>query len=138
LIINDSYVFFLLQVVDLDPEAEVCVKICDLGLSVLFTGRESRGKSDNPRWTAVEVIQNKPYTTKSDVYSFGMLLFEMFCYKMPFDDDSFEFIVESRVIKGDRPHIPETVPDKIANFIQKCWEQVCFFSFFLCLNNSFI
>ena len=118
--------------VSLDPDAEVCVKICDLGLAVLYTGRESRGKSDNPRWTAVEVIQNQPYTTKSDVYSYGMLMYELFAHKSPFDDDNFEFIVETRVIKGDRPHLPN-IPVEVVKFIEECWHQVYFFTNFFLL-----
>ena len=51
-------------VVDLDPETPCVVKLCDLGLACVYSGYDSRGKNDNPRWTAPEVIQGKPYTTK--------------------------------------------------------------------------
>ena len=94
---------------DLEPTSAVVAALCDFGLATRFTGTESRGPNDNPRWTAPEVLQYQPYTTKADIYSYGVVLFEIMTGRVPFDDDSFEFIVSKRVIKGDRPRLPDSI-----------------------------
>mmetsp|Transcript_3835 Transcript_3835/g.13559 ORF Transcript_3835/g.13559 Transcript_3835/m.13559 type:complete len:758 (-) Transcript_3835:49-2322(-) len=110
-------------VASLDPRAEVCAKICDLGLSVTYTGNESKGTNDNPRWTAPEVLLGKPYTPKSDVYSFAMVVYEIVAACLPFDDDTFEFVVKERAVKGDRPEVPPSCHPALRQLLQSCWHQ---------------
>lgn len=109
---------------DLEPTSAVVAALCDFGLATRFTGTESRGPNDNPRWTAPEVLQYQPYTTKADIYSYGVVLFEIMTGRVPFDDDSFEFIVSKRVIKGDRPRLPDSIEPRMAALISRCWSQL--------------
>lgn len=64
---------------------EMRVKVADFGTSCLETQcLETKGNMGTYRWTAPEMIKEKPYTRKVDVYSFGIVLWELTTALLPF------------------------------------------------------
>jgi len=107
----------------MDPRDRVCAKLGDFGISTRYTGIDISGRSDNPRWSAVEILAKQPYTIKSDVYSFAMLLFELFVEQVPFHDDDFDYVIKTRALSGDRPILPEFLHPEISALIVATWAQ---------------
>jgi serine/threonine protein kinase len=81
---------------------------------------------DNPVWLAPEVMKAEDYNEKADVYSFAVIMYELLA-KTPFMGHvSFLSDIESMVIAGTRPDIPDTpechlVPEWV-QIMRDCWE----------------
>eukprot|EP00941_MAST-03F_sp_MAST-3F-sp1_P005498 g5498.t1 len=93
------------------------VKLCDFGL--VSTRKKAAG---TPQYMAPELIEERSFNCSVDVYAFGIMLWEMFTRQVPFDGwDPFDII--KKVVKGERPEIPETgCPTKIKEIIKECWK----------------
>jgi serine/threonine protein kinase len=114
-------------VVSLDPTIPVLVKLADLGLSCRVTSEVKRDKNlTNLDWMAPEVMLQKPYTEKADIFSFGIILWELVSRKHPYEEFTFNFMVqkeENISLKGVRPTIPEGTPEYYSSLIRDCWNQ---------------
>lgn len=69
-------------------------------------------------------MQFNKYSKSSDVYSFVLIVYEIMCQRIPFNEISnknqlFDFIFERKY----RPKIKEDVPLSYRNLIEKCWSQ---------------
>jgi len=101
------------------------VKVSDFGLS-----RESPDNyykistSKVPvRWTAVEVLEGKAFTSSADVWSYGVTIWEIFSMgKLPFSWLSNKEVTE-QVPVGERLSKPEKCPDQVWNLLVKCWNK---------------
>lgn len=74
-------------------------------------------------WMAPEVFDSQAYDEKVDVYSFAMVLFEILCREIPFEDAE-PAEVGQLVKAGHRPDleaVPPYCPKVIADLMQCCW-----------------
>jgi hypothetical protein len=69
------------------------------------------------------VIRKQPYNTAADVYSFGVIMYELMTLKDFFGDERFFSRIEARVLKGERPSVPEgpDVPKDYVSLLTSCW-----------------
>jgi hypothetical protein len=63
-----------------DPTKGLCVKIIDIGLTVIhdFSDKSHTKDKGTARYTAPEVIKSRKYNTKADVYSLGVVFQNLF------------------------------------------------------------
>ncbi|XP_075673563.1 serine/threonine-protein kinase STY46-like isoform X2 [Castanea sativa] len=82
------------------------VKVADFGVARVKTqSGVMTAETGTYRWMAPEVIEHKPYDHKADVFSFAIVLWELLTGK------------------GLRPIIPKHTHPKLAELLEKCWQQ---------------
>ncbi|KAK4401352.1 Serine/threonine-protein kinase STY46 [Sesamum angolense] len=82
------------------------VKVADFGVArVKAQTGVMTAETGTYRWMAPEVIEHKPYDHKADVFSFGVVLWEFLTGK------------------GLRPTIPKHTHPKLAELLERCWQQ---------------
>ncbi|KAJ3685762.1 hypothetical protein LUZ61_014926 [Rhynchospora tenuis] len=100
------------------------VKVSDFGVArVKAQSGVMTAETGTYRWMAPEVIAHKLYDHKADVFSFGILLWELLTGKVPYDDMTPVQAAIGVVQKGLRPTIPNETNSKLAELIEKCWQQ---------------
>jgi serine/threonine protein kinase len=112
------------------PRDSPIVKVSDFGLSRMKeAGQESWGKmtiaAGTCHWMAPEVFQGTNYTEKVDVYSYAMILFEIICREIPFEDEE-PAMVGKLTTNGQRPDmeaVPPDCPEELSNLMQVCWDK---------------
>merc|ERR1719353_346453 len=103
------------------------VKVSDFGLAKMQDGEQSWGKmtveAGTFHWMAPEVASGH-YNQKADVYSFSMVLFELICREIPFED-----LEPNDVLKltkeGHRPDpeaVPPNTPQELEALMHACWK----------------
>lgn len=99
-------------------------KIADFGLSrgLVWSSALDDKAVENPLWLAPEVLKKKPYNEKVDLYAFGVILYELVSGQIIFSEISFMSQVEEKIMKGERPEIPDTIPE-LKDLISRCWAQ---------------
>ncbi|KAG0590699.1 hypothetical protein KC19_1G120600 [Ceratodon purpureus] len=116
----------------------VHAKVADFGLSktkessIRYSNQTSNAGTN--RWMAPEIINlnsmggeenvlEPKYPFKCDVYSFAMVCYEILtCYE-PFYEHWSPRIIKERVLKGERPSLPDHCPPSLEELIKKCWMQ---------------
>merc|ERR1712064_229794 len=91
------------------PEDKPEVKVSDFGLSRMKDKAEDEWTSMTTaagtcHWMAPEVAAGSSYDEKVDVYSFAMILFEVICREIPFEDEE-PSNVGSLTQEGFRPEV---------------------------------
>lgn len=106
------------------------VKVSDFGLSRM---KDSAPDAEWGRmtiaagtchWMAPEVYTGSTYDEKVDVYSYAMILFEIICREIPFEEEEAAAIGQLTV-KGERPDleaVPPDCPDELKDIMIRCWE----------------
>jgi serine/threonine protein kinase len=69
-----------------------------------------------------EFDEDAPQTTKVDVYGFGVFLCELYSQKKPWREVQSTKIRE-KILIGERPVVPDTIPRAIQELINECWQQ---------------
>jgi hypothetical protein len=134
-----------LKVREADPEIEYAmVKVADFGLSKIKE-KSATYSIQTPNigttlWMAPEMIKHLnaeseaekldgdtmvlKYPFKSDVYSFAMVCYEILSGKLPWNLDEKSLPeVKKKVLRGDRPQLPEHCPLLLKSLIERCWSQ---------------
>jgi len=93
-------------------------KLCDFGL---VNAREAT--AGTPNYMAPELFLAKPHGVSVDVFALGVLLNEMFAREVPWDGYQ-PFDIKERVIKGERPPTPRTMPTAGEGLLRKMWHQI--------------
>ena len=115
----------------------VHAKVADFGLSKTKESSISYStqtfNTGTNRWMAPEVINlnvggqgttMKPkYPFKCDVYSFAMLCYEVLTGYEPFYEERSLSKVKEKVLKGERPNLPDHCPPSLKELIERCWAQ---------------
>lgn len=81
-----------------------------------------REYSRNPLYTAPEILAGNEYKSKVDVFAFGMICYHVLATRPPFDSKLSYQDIKEKIINGERPNIPTTIPQPFANLIQSCWK----------------
>eukprot|EP00043_Microstomoeca_roanoka_P030132 m.24815 g.24815 ORF g.24815 m.24815 type:complete len:1318 (-) comp9751_c0_seq1:79-4032(-) len=76
-----------------------------------------------PRWSAPEVIRRDGFLLASDVYAFGMVMYELEARCIPFPDVRFNNEVETLVLEGQRPQLPDAIQPFFETLMTDCWAQ---------------
>jgi hypothetical protein len=120
----------------------VHAKVADFGISKT---KESSVRYSNQtfnrgtyRWMAPEVInlsvggqegdlhakkEMEKYPFKCDVYSFAMVCYEILTGYEPFHEETSPTIIKQKVLKGERPSLPDQCPPLLKALIMQCWTQ---------------
>ena len=101
-------------------------KIIDFGFAHYFVFGQKELTPEELRvgstyWVAPEIFKGdkvEPYAC--DVYAFGIVMWEIMSCIMPYADIS-PGQIQSHVIRGGRPSIPESTPPNLAEIIKRCW-----------------
>ncbi|KAK6916770.1 Serine-threonine/tyrosine-protein kinase, catalytic domain [Dillenia turbinata] len=100
------------------------VKVADFGVArVKSQSGVMTAETGTYRWMAPEVIEHKPYDHKADVFSFGVVLWELLTGKLPYEYLTPLQAAVGVVQKGLRPTIPKHTHPKLAELLEKCWQQ---------------
>lgn len=105
------------------------LKVADFGLSRMQDQASDWSKmtqnAGTSFWMAPEVVRGTSYNEKVDIYSYSMVLFEIICREIPFEDiDPGE--IGDLVVTGNRPDleaVPEDCPDFLRTLMIGCWAQ---------------
>ena len=103
---------------------ELHAKWTDFGISKNLEEQQTitKGQGTLP-WTAPEIMRGeRHYTEKADIYSYGILLWELATGQIPYQSMLNAFQLCENVIQGQRPPIPETMPDDLKQLMISCWD----------------
>lgn len=96
--------------------------ISDFGLS--RSGDEYLLSTDSKipiRWTAIEVLMEKPATSASDVWSFGIVCWEILMNGAKPYAEHAPAVLLNVLREGARLPQPENCPDDLWMMMSKCW-----------------
>ncbi|XP_070024090.1 serine/threonine-protein kinase STY8 [Nicotiana tabacum] len=100
------------------------VKVGDFGVArVQVQTGVMTAETGTYRWMAPEVIEHKPYDHKADVFSFGIVLWELLTGEIPYAYLTPLQAAIGVVQQGLRPTIPKDTHPKLAELLEKCWQQ---------------
>ena len=89
-----------------NSDSEVYVKLADYGICQQYTPQGVRGGDGTPPYLPPEVLLHggqQSHSTKLDVYSFGMLMYYLFTFENPFQNETRP--ISSLLDEGKRPSL---------------------------------
>lgn len=100
------------------------VKVADFGVArVQAQSGVMTAETGTYRWMAPEVIEHKAYDHKADVFSFGIVLWELLTGELPYSQLTPLQAAVGVVQKGLRPIIPRDTNRRLAELLERCWQQ---------------
>eukprot|EP00929_Paragymnodinium_shiwhaense_P113605 TRINITY_DN81888_c0_g1_i1.p1 TRINITY_DN81888_c0_g1~~TRINITY_DN81888_c0_g1_i1.p1 ORF type:complete len:307 (+),score=64.20 TRINITY_DN81888_c0_g1_i1:72-992(+) len=119
---------FLLEEVT-SEEVMPTIKIADFGFARLLEASQAKDPATMTRcagsmhWMAPEVYQGEQYSSKADNFSFAIVMYEVICRHMAFEDCEPEAAAEN-IGAGGRPELidaPEDTPPALVDLMVRCW-----------------
>lgn len=108
------------------------VKVSDFGLSRMQDTVGDAGvwgkmtkEAGTCHWMAPEVFSSNTYDERIDVYSYAMILFEIICREIPFEEEE-PANVGLLMQRGERPDmsaVPPDVPEEMKDIMVASWNQ---------------
>ena len=105
--------------------AAMTAKVCDFGTARYLSHTTMQtGVAGTPRWMAPEVMEavEANINKKCDSFSYGMVVYELFVHQVPYYDTPGDSVVGMKVLQGERPEIPPTIPQYLHSLLTACWE----------------
>ncbi|EXC35283.1 Serine/threonine-protein kinase HT1 [Morus notabilis] len=100
------------------------VKVADFGVArVQAQSGVMTAETGTYRWMAPEVIEHRPYDHKADVFSFGIVMWELLTGQLPYSSLTPLQAAVGVVQKGLRPPIPKNSHPRLAELLERCWQQ---------------
>jgi serine/threonine-protein kinase TNNI3K len=122
----------LLHETVVSSESPTFVKVADFGQSRTMGSLQTAAgatvmtkNTGTAQWMAPEVFQTDAYDAKVDVYSFSMILYELICGEIPFEEVQHMQKLGLLVCKGQRPKlaaVPATCPHEFSEIMIRCWD----------------
>ena len=106
--------------------ATMTAKICDFGTARYLSHTTAQtGAAGTYRWMAPEVMEavEANINKKCDSFSFGMVAYELLVHKLPYHDTPGDAVVGMKVLQGELPAIPPTIPQYLHSLLTACWER---------------
>jgi len=98
-------------------------KIADFGLSKISEDASQSMIAGSPFWMAPELFEHNQYNESIDVYAYAVVLFQLLTGIIPFGGKISTFELGRRVLNGERPAIPNSIPVEFSDMINRCWDQ---------------
>lgn len=96
-------------------------KLTDFGLSRGYETKQVMTVCGTPCWVAPEIFRGEPYTETVDVYSYGIVLWELFCFEKPYQDQDCVELPYLVAKKNLRPELLKHCPGKLNDLMKECW-----------------
>lgn len=96
-------------------------KLTDFGLSRGFETKSVMTVCGTPCWVAPEIFRGEAYTEAVDIYSYGVVLWELFCFEKPYQDQDCVELPYLISIKGLRPGRLDHCPASVNELMKRCW-----------------
>ncbi|RIB13137.1 kinase-like domain-containing protein [Gigaspora rosea] len=74
-------------------------------------------------YVAPEILNGNEYTQASDIYSFGIIMWTLSTCMLPFEQDSHDSGLATRIRSGLRPTITNNTPRAYSTLMKRCWHQ---------------
>jgi serine/threonine protein kinase len=102
------------------------VKVADFGHSRLVPegGCQMTKGAGTDHWRAPEMFEETAYDEKVDVYSYSMVLYEVLCQQVPFEEVTDKARLCLKVLQGQRPSLEALLPDcpeALSSVMIRCW-----------------
>lgn len=109
------------------PDDTPNVKVSDFGFCKMRDDGAEWGKMTQSWvgfWMAPEALTGN-YDEKVDVYSFAMVMFELLCQEMPFEDLEGDKVLKAAMagMRPDLEAVPPTTPPDMTTLMEQCWAQ---------------
>lgn len=103
----------------------VSIKVCDFGQARKLGVAPGTKCVGTQHWMAPEICSGDPYDHHADVFSFAMVMFEVCCREVPFEELSAAKVAIT-VASGGRPDmeaVPPDCPAQLVYLMVRCWAQ---------------
>mmetsp|Transcript_23759 Transcript_23759/g.68400 ORF Transcript_23759/g.68400 Transcript_23759/m.68400 type:complete len:293 (+) Transcript_23759:62-940(+) len=100
------------------------VKVADFGLARMIDDfTKMTQNTGTHHWMAPELLGMEPYGCKVDVYSFSMVLYELICQRMPFEEVKPQLVclVVARGQRPDLAKVPPEAPEYLKETMMQSW-----------------
>lgn len=112
------------------PDCVPFVKVSDFGLARMKDSAATDwGKmtiaAGTCHWMAPEVHSSNRYDCKVDVYSYAMILFEIICREIPFEEEEPAAVgrLAQAGMRPDMEAVPPDCPARLCDLMTVCWAQ---------------
>mmetsp|Transcript_46838 Transcript_46838/g.109364 ORF Transcript_46838/g.109364 Transcript_46838/m.109364 type:complete len:293 (+) Transcript_46838:60-938(+) len=109
------------------PTDEPLVKVCDFGVAKFQVQDGDWGQMTNQagtkHWMAPEMWSGSTYDEKVDVFSYAMVIYEIICREVPFEEEEPTDVGKYTVagIRPDMDAVPPDCPTQLLDVMKACW-----------------
>mmetsp|Transcript_8119 Transcript_8119/g.17635 ORF Transcript_8119/g.17635 Transcript_8119/m.17635 type:complete len:862 (+) Transcript_8119:82-2667(+) len=113
-----------------DEHDKPFLKVADFGLSRIRSTEDIHMtmSAGTYHWMAPEVLSGRMYDEKVDIYSFAIVMYEVICRRMPFEETGLKpLAIALQVAQGGRPDlalVPDGCPPDMVILMERSWQAV--------------